>query len=100
MAREVSLGGAGADALAPEFREAGDPRPGIRAFLSRFCRGGAISDQQDVFASGFVNSMVAMQLVLFVEKRFGITVAEEDLDLDNFRSVDAIAGLVNRKRHV
>ena len=40
-----------------------------------------------------------MQLVAFVEKEFGITVADEDLDLDNFRTVDAIAGPRPQEHH-
>jgi acyl carrier protein len=33
----------------------------------------------------------------FVERRFGIEVAEEDLELDNFRSLNATTGFVLRK---
>jgi acyl carrier protein len=39
-----------------------------------------------------------MQLVNFVEKEFGVTVADEDLDLDNFRTLAAMDALVERKR--
>jgi acyl carrier protein len=39
-----------------------------------------------------------MQLVAFVEKEFGIAVADADLDLDNFRSIKSIADLVARKQ--
>ena len=39
-----------------------------------------------------------MQLVAFVEKEFGVAVGDEDLDLDNFRTINAIAALVARKR--
>jgi methoxymalonate biosynthesis acyl carrier protein len=69
----------------------------IEVFISSFVRGHVLGHDEDIFALGFVNSMFAMQLVMFVEKEFGITVEDEDLDLDNFRSVDAIAGLVERK---
>ncbi len=57
-----------------------------------------LADDADIFASGFVNSLLAMQLVTFVERTFAVTVADDDLDLDNFRSVAAIAALVRRKR--
>lgn len=69
----------------------------IREFLSRFFRGQEVADDQDIFALGFVNSLIALQLVNFVEKEFGVTVEDDDLDLDNFRSIDAIAALVERK---
>jgi methoxymalonate biosynthesis acyl carrier protein len=75
-------------------------KPAVRAFVGRFFRGHDLADDEDIFASGFVNSMFAMQLVQFVESEFGITVDSEDLDLDNFRSVTAIAALVARKQDV
>jgi methoxymalonate biosynthesis acyl carrier protein len=70
----------------------------IREFVSRFFRGHELADDEDIFASGFVNSMFAMQLVQFVETTFGITVESEDLEIDNFRTLDAIAALVGRKQ--
>ena len=70
----------------------------VREFLSRFFRSHELQDDEDIFALGFVNSLLAMQLVAFVEKEFSITVGDEDLDLDNFRSIDAIAGLIDRKQ--
>ncbi len=70
----------------------------IKTFLSRFFRQHDLQPAEDIFALGFVNSLLAMQLVAFVEKEFGITVADEDLDLDNFRSLAAMDALVERKR--
>ena len=69
----------------------------IKEFLSRFFKNHDLKPEEDIFALGFVNSLLAMQLVAFVEKEFGIQVADEDLDLDNFRSIQAISGLVARK---
>ncbi len=51
----------------------------------------------DIFESGLVNSLFAMELVLFVEKQFGFAVENEDLDLENFRSLNAIAAFVSKK---
>ena len=75
-----------------------DTKQQIREFVSRFFRGHELADDEDIFASGFVNSMFAMQLVQFVETTFGITVESEDLEIDNFRTLDAIAALVGRKQ--
>ncbi len=74
-----------------------DTKQQIREFLSRFLRDHHLADDEDIFATGYVNSMFAMQLVQFVEGEFGITVESEDLELDNFRTVDAIVALVERK---
>ncbi len=69
----------------------------IKQFLSRFFRNHELKDDEDIFALGFVNSLLAMQLVAFVEKEFQVTVEDEDLDLDNFRTIDAIDALIERK---
>lgn len=68
-----------------------------KQFLARFLKNHELADDEDIFALGFVNSLLAMQLVQFVEKEFGIAVEDDDLDLDNFRSLNAIDALVERK---
>ena len=69
----------------------------IRDFLARFFRNHDLQNDEDIFALGFVNSLLAMQLVQFVEKEFAITIEDEDLDLDNFRTIDNIDALIGRK---
>jgi methoxymalonate biosynthesis acyl carrier protein len=70
----------------------------VKEFLSRYFKSHDLQPEEDIFALGFVNSLLAMQLVAFVEKEFGIAVEDADLDLDNFRSIRAISDLVGRKR--
>lgn len=70
----------------------------IRAFISRFIKVDQLQADQDIFALGFVNSMFAMQLVLFVEQEFEIKVENEDLDIQNFNTINAITALVESKR--
>jgi acyl carrier protein len=67
-----------------------------REFLGKQIRAD-FDDDQDLFATGVLNSLFALQLVVFVEKEFQITVSNEDLDLENFKGVNAIAGFVARK---
>lgn len=69
----------------------------IKAFLSRFFRAETISEDDDFFAQGFVNSLFAMQLVMWVEKEFGFAIEDEDLDIQNFNTINAIASFVERK---
>lgn len=59
----------------------------IRDFLSRFFRKRELQDDEDIFALGFVNSLFAMQLIMYIEKQFGIQVDNNDLDFSNFRSI-------------
>lgn len=69
----------------------------IKQFLARFFRNHELKNDEDIFALGFVNSLLAMQLVQFVEKEFSVTIEDSDLDLDNFRSIDSIDALVEKK---
>lgn len=69
----------------------------IRAFLSQSFRTDSLQDDADIFAGGFVNSLFAMQLVLFVENEFAIKIDNEDLTIDNFRTINALAQLIDRK---
>src|SRR6266567_9460757 len=74
-----------------------DIRTKTKAFLAGFFQNIDLQDDQDIFALGFVNSLFAMQLVLFVENGFGIAVEDVDLDIDNFRTINAIVALIERK---
>jgi methoxymalonate biosynthesis acyl carrier protein len=53
---------------------------------------------EDLFGSGLVSSMFAMQLVVHLESTYDIAVIGPDLKLDNFRTVAAMASLVLRLR--
>jgi acyl carrier protein len=77
---------------------ADEVRERVREFMSRHIRRPELRDDEDIFALGFVNSLFAMQLVMFVEQEFGVAVENEDLELDNFNTAAAVAALVERKR--
>ena len=69
----------------------------IQAFLRKRFQNYEFADDEDIFRTGVVNSLFAMQLVMFVENEFGIEVSDEDLTLDNFRTVDAMTQLIRGK---
>lgn len=74
-----------------------DAKAKIKQFLSRHFRKHELQDDEDIFALGFVNSLFAMQLVMFLEKEFEVVVDNQDLDFDNFRTINAMLSLVERK---
>lgn len=69
----------------------------IKTFLSKFFGNHDLQLDEDIFSLGFVNSMFAMQLVLFVEQEFKISIENEDLEFENFRTINSIANLIERK---
>ena len=69
----------------------------IKNFLSKFFRNYELRDDDDIFALGFVNSLLALQLVNFLQKEFSITIEDEDLDFENFRTLNNMDALLERK---
>jgi methoxymalonate biosynthesis acyl carrier protein len=55
-----------------------------------------VTVDQDLFASGLVSSMFAMELVVHLEGAHGVAIVGQDLKLENFRTVEKMAALVRR----
>lgn len=72
----------------------------IKEFLSRFFRNHELKDDEDIFALGFVNSLLALQLVNFLENEFGFTIEDDELDFENFRTIQSMDALIERKTAV
>jgi methoxymalonate biosynthesis acyl carrier protein len=69
----------------------------LLAFLAERIKTEVAADQ-DLFKSGLVSSMFAMQLVVHLEESYDIAIIGPDLKLDNFRTVQAMTCLVLRLR--
>lgn len=74
-----------------------EPRARIAKYLARFVPGRTLLGDEDLFAGGIITSLSAMQLVAFIESTFDLTIENEDLSRENFRSIDALTALVERK---
>jgi methoxymalonate biosynthesis acyl carrier protein len=85
----MTTANAGADATAVEQE--------LTAFL--VARTGADPDaDQDLFATGAISSMFAMEVVVYLEDTYDIEIVGPELSRDNFRSVRAMSALVLRLR--
>lgn len=74
-----------------------DVQAAILAFLESRTKSTWQTDR-DLFGSGGLSSLFAMELVVYLERTFGIAIGGADLKLDNFRTVATMAGLVARLR--
>ncbi len=74
-----------------------DEKQAIRRFILSSVALPELDDDANLFEAGIVNSLFAVQLMTFVEKTFAIEVGAEDLDIDNFKSVNATAAFVQRR---
>ena len=69
----------------------------VRNFINNSINIDGLGDDENLFESGIVNSLFAVQLMTFVERSFGIEIGMEDLDVENFKSVSATAAFIDRK---
>jgi methoxymalonate biosynthesis acyl carrier protein len=84
--------------LVPGTEGGTDPRQEeLVGFLT--ARTGRVWDPEaDLFASGGLSSLFAMELVVHLEQTYGVTIRGSDLRLENFRTVRRMTALVDRLR--
>lgn len=69
-------------------------RTELRAVLCRLGSGATFSDADDVFTRGVVKSFNMLELITFVEDRFGFEVNQRDVFEGRLRSVDTLVALI------
>jgi len=69
----------------------------IRGYLLRLVGDSKLNDDDDIFELGLVHSLFSIQLLLFIEKEFDVEIDDEGLDFSNFRTINAIASLVESR---
>jgi acyl carrier protein len=72
-------------------------RQNVRDFIAKSINLRDVADGLNLFESGIVNSLFAVQLTNFIEKTFGFEVGMDDMDIGNFKSIDAITAFVSGK---
>lgn len=71
----------------------------IQGWLQEHVTGNqAIDNDALIIQNGILTSLSVVELVLFLEERFGITVDDDDVVEENFASINAIANLVASKQ--
>jgi acyl carrier protein len=71
-------------------------REKIRGFLAQNRKIDGLADGDDLFEKGFVNSLFALQLIMFLEKEFKTKIPNALINEGNFRSVDAIVETLSK----
>lgn len=60
--------------------------------------GERIARDEDLLASDILDSMAIVELVSFLEARFGIQVSDDDLMPENFKTIEEIVAFVERTK--
>jgi len=66
----------------------------IRARFRSSLHGGTLANDQPLFSTGVIDSFGVLELIAFLEERFGIAIDTSRHDLSEFDSVDRIVDLV------
>ena len=74
------------------------PQDIIRNYIMENVNLEELDDDFDIFEAGLVNSLFAIELTTFLEKAFDIKVTMDDLDMENFKTVNSTGQFVQRKR--
>jgi acyl carrier protein len=81
------------------LRDDGEIERALREHVVTGYAGGADVDaEDDLLASGIVDSMGVMEIIGFLEERFPVVVDDEDIVPENFRSLRTMTEYVARKR--
>jgi len=73
----------------------------IRQFvLEKFplARKRSVKDSDELLESGIVDSLGILDLVALLETEFGLTVSDDDLLPENFRSIERISEFAQQRR--
>jgi acyl carrier protein len=57
-----------------------------------------VNEGDNWFSTGLVNSMGVMQIVSFVERELKAEIPEEDVTVDNFKSLKDVANYLERRK--
>jgi acyl carrier protein len=74
----------------------------VRAFVLRSLDAQGVNevgDQDSLLENNVVDSLGIFQLIAFLEESFGIRVRDEEIVLENFRSIDHVVAFVVQKRN-
>jgi acyl carrier protein len=66
--------------------------------VSEFSEGkSAIGPDDDLIKQGIVDSMGVLQIAAFIEETYGASIGDEEITVEYFKSISAIARLVEEK---
>ena len=62
-----------------------------------FGEAGDLTDDQSLVEGGVIDSLGVAELVAFIESRYGVVAADDELVPDNLDSIEKVAAFVTRK---
>ncbi|MEL7235818.1 MAG: acyl carrier protein [Chloroflexota bacterium] len=75
-----------------------DMREALKKFIeTEIAVGTTVAYDDDLLMTGLVNSLDVIRLVTFTQEQFGVTVPPEDVVIEHFQTIDAIANYLQTR---
>lgn len=73
----------------------------VREFVAQKVRSAsrghlAICDGESILLSGLLNSVTMVEIILFVEQEFGLDITTDNIQIEDFDTVDSICALLDK----
>lgn len=69
-------------------------------FMSQYFFVEEIDKDENIFEAGYADSLFFMQLVMFLETEMQIQFESDDMNIDDFSSINRILAFVKRKKQI
>lgn len=70
----------------------------IMAFFIEKGKAAGLAYETDLFKGGFIDSLFALEMVLYLEKTFSVRIKDKEITENNFRTISSIAAVIRRAR--
>jgi len=68
----------------------------LKFFIEKNKADDSLTWDTDLLGGGYVNSLFALEIVMFLEKEFKIRIKRKDINDENFRTINNMTALVER----
>lgn len=75
-----------------------DTRDKIMEFVKSRSKESELNYDTDLFGGGYINSLFALEIVVFLEDTFKIKIKNKEITESNFRTINSIAQVVERSK--
>ena len=73
-------------------------REEVEKYIAKLTNEHEIDHAQNLFESGFLSSLDVLDLLSFVENTYNITVSDDDLEVENFGSIDNMVKYIEKAK--
>ena len=73
---------------------------GIQDFLENKLLIEGIEKETALIDDGYIDSMQILELAMFIEENYDVTLVADDMEIENFASIDAMVNYVSQKQKI